>query len=97
MSQELQASPGSRLQRPREFADTATKDKAKDKEPRPAPSYLPVRQELPFDSDSEGASATIAWVRKHPQPWTNYQPILARYGIDTWNGDWNIHEPANVD
>ena len=31
-----------RIQRPGEFADTATKDKAKDKEPRPAPSYLPV-------------------------------------------------------
>ena len=66
-----------RIQRPGKFADTATKDKAKDKEPRQAPSYLPVRQELPFDSDSEGASATIASVRKHPQPRTNYQPMIA--------------------
>ena len=60
-----------RIQRLREFADTATKGKAKDKEPRPAPSYLPVRQELPSDSDSEAASATIASVRKHPPPRTN--------------------------
>ena len=33
-----------RIQRPRGFADTATKDKAKDKEHRPAPLYLPVLQ-----------------------------------------------------
>ena len=31
-----------RIQRLREFADTATKNKDKDKEPGPAPSYLPV-------------------------------------------------------
>jgi hypothetical protein len=86
-----------RIQRPREFAVAATKDKAKDKEPRTAPLHLPVRQELPFDSDSEGASATIASVRKHPPPRTNYQPMIAHYRIDTRNGDWNIHQPANGD
>jgi hypothetical protein len=82
-----------RIQRPRGFADTATKDRDKDKEPRPAPSYLPVRQEQPFDSDSEA----IASVRKHPPQRTNYQPMIAHYLIDTWNGDWNIHQPANGD
>ena len=86
-----------RIQRPREFAVAATKDKAKDKEPRTAPLHLPVRQELTFDSDSEGASATIASVRKHPPPQTNYQPMIAHYRIDTRNCDWNIHQPANGD
>ncbi len=86
-----------RIQRPSKFAVAATKDKAKDKEQRTAPSHLPVRQELPFDSDSEGASATIASVRKHPPPRTNYQPTIAHYRIDTRNGDWNIHQPANGD
>ena len=75
--------------------DTATKDKAQDKEPRLAPSYLPVRQELPSDSDSEGASATIVSVRKHPLPRTNYRQMIAHYSINTQNGDWNKTQPAN--
>jgi hypothetical protein len=78
------------IQRPRGFADTETKDKAKDKEPRLAPSYLPVRpvwQEQPFYSDSDGASTTIASVRKHPQQWINYLLMIAHYCIDTLNGD----------
>jgi hypothetical protein len=85
-----------RIQRPREFAVAATKDKAKDKEPRTAPSYLPVRQELPFDSDSKGASATIASVRKHPPPRTNHQPMIAHYRIDKRNGHWNISRPMEM-
>ncbi len=64
----------------------ATKDKAKDKEPRLALSYLPVRQEQPFDSDSEGASATIASVRKH---------LPQRTTCNTRNSDWNIYQLAN--
>ena len=76
-------------QRLRECADTATRDKDMDKEPRPAPSYLPARQDPPSDSDSEGARATIASVRKHPPPRTNYLPMIAHYRIDTRNGDWN--------
>jgi hypothetical protein len=86
-----------RTQRPRGFANIATKDKAKDKEPRPAPSYLPVRQVQPFNSDSEGASATIALVRKHPPERTNYWLMIVHYLIDMWNCDWNIHQQANGD
>ncbi len=88
-----------RIQRPRGFTDTATKDKAKDKEPslRQGPSYLPVLQEQPFDSDSKGASATIALVRKHQQQRTNYLPMIAHYRINTRNCDWNIHQQANGD
>jgi hypothetical protein len=81
----------------RQHCESATRDKAKDKEPRPASSYLPVWQEQPFDPDSEGASATIASVRKHPQQLTNYRPMIAHYRIDTRNGNWNMHQQANGD
>ncbi len=76
-----------RIQRPRGLANTATKDKAKDKEHRQAPSYLPVRQEQPFCSDSEGASATIAAFRKHLPQQTNYRQMIVHCCIDTRNCD----------
>jgi hypothetical protein len=41
-----------RIQRPGKFTCEATKGKGKDDKSWPAPSYLAVRQELPFDSDS---------------------------------------------
>ncbi len=56
-----------RIQRPGKFTFEATKGKGKDNKSWLASSYLPVRQELPLDSDSEGACAVIASV-EHLQP-----------------------------
>jgi hypothetical protein len=58
-----------RTQRQGKSADQATKDKpeGKDNKSGPTPSYQPVRQELPCDSDSEGVRSVISSV-KYPQP-----------------------------
>jgi hypothetical protein len=61
-----------RIQRPGKFTCEATKGKGKDNTSWQASSYLPVSQELPFDSDSEGARAVIASV-EHQQPRTDHQ------------------------
>jgi hypothetical protein len=56
-----------RFQRPGKFTCEAIKGKGKDDTFWPAPLYQPVHQELPFDSDSEGAPTVITPVEHQQQ------------------------------
>ena len=85
-----------RTQRPGKSADEATKDKGKDNKSGPAPSYQPVRQELPCDSDSEGVRAVISAV-KYPQPRTDHRTMNAHFCNVTQYGDWSSAQSANGD
>jgi len=85
-----------RTQRPGKSADEATKDKGKDNMSGPTPSYQPVRQELPCDSDSEGARAVISSV-KYPQPRTDLRTMNAHFCNVTQYGDWSSAQSANGD
>jgi hypothetical protein len=85
-----------RNQRPGKFTCEATKGKGKDDKSWPAPSYLPVRQVLPFDSDSEGARAVIASV-EHPQPRIDHLTMNSHYCNDTQNSGWSKSQSANRD
>jgi hypothetical protein len=85
-----------RTQRPGKSADEATKDKGKDNMSGPTPSYQPVRQELPCDSDSEGVRAVISAV-KYPQPRTDHRTMNAHFCNVTQYGDWSSAQSANGD
>jgi len=85
-----------RTQRPGKSADEATKDKGKDNKSGPTPSYQPVRQELPCDSDSEGVRAVISAV-KYPQPRTDHRTMNAHFCNVTQYGDWSSAQSANGD
>jgi hypothetical protein len=88
-----------RTQRPGKSTNEATKDKGlkgKDNKSRPTPSFQPVRQELPCDSDSEGARAVISSV-KHQQPQINHQTMNAHLCDVTQYGDWSAAQSANGD
>jgi hypothetical protein len=84
------------MQRPGKSADKATKDKGKDNKSRPTPSYQPVRQELPCDSDSEGVRAVISTV-KYPQHQIDHLTMNAHFCDVTQYGDWSSAQPANGD
>jgi hypothetical protein len=83
-----------RTQRPGKSADEATKDKGKDNKSRPTPSYQPVRQELPCDSDSEGVLTVISSV-KHQQQRIDHQTINVHFCDVTQYGDWSTAQSAN--
>jgi len=85
-----------RTQRPGKSADEATKDKGKDNMSGPTPSYQPVRQELPCDSDSEGVRAVISAVN-YPQPRTDHRTMNAHFCNVTQYGDWSSAQSANGD
>jgi len=85
-----------RTQRPGKSADEATKDKGKDNKSGPTPSYQPVRQELPCDSDSEGVRAVISAVN-YPQPQTDHRTMNAHFCNVTQYGDWSSAQSANGD
>lgn len=85
-----------RTQRPGKSADEATKDKGKDNMSGPTPSYQPVRQELPCDSDSEGVRAVISAV-KYPQPRIDHRTMNAHFCNVTQYGDWSSAQSANGD
>ncbi len=78
-----------RTQRPGKSVDEATKDKSKDNKSRPTPSYQPVRQELPCNSDSEGVSTVISFV-KYQQPRIDHRTMNAHFCIVTQSatGAW---------
>jgi hypothetical protein len=67
-----------RTQRPGKSTDEATTDKGKDNQSRPTPSYQPVRQELPCDSDSEGVRVVISSV-KYPQPRIDHRTMNTHF------------------
>jgi hypothetical protein len=77
-----------RTQRPGKSADEATKDKGKDNKSRPKPSYQPVRQELPCDSDSEGVRAVISSVN-YQQPRIDHRTMNVHFcnvkQYDNWS------------
>jgi hypothetical protein len=85
-----------RTQRPGKSADEATKDKGKDNKSGPTPSYQPVRQELPCDSDSEGVRAVISSVKYLP-PQIDHQTMNAHFCIVTQYGNWSSTQSANGD
>ncbi len=85
-----------RTQRPGKSADEATKDKGKDNKSRPAPSYQPVRQELPCDSDSEGVRAVIASV-KYQQPQIDHRTMNAHFCNVTQYCNWSSAQSADGD
>ena len=85
-----------RTQRPGKSADEATKDKGKDNMSGPTPSYQPVRQELPCDSDSEGVRAVISAVN-YPQSRTDLRTMNAHFCNVTQYGDWSSAQSANGD
>ncbi len=67
-----------RTQRPGKSANETTKDKGRDNKSGPAPSYQPVRRELPCDSDSEAVCAVISSV-KYPQPRIDHRTMNAHF------------------
>ena len=77
-----------RTQRPGKSADEATKDKGKDNMSGPTPSYQPVRQELPCDSDSEGVRAVISFV-KYLQPRIDHRTMNTHFCNVTQYGTWS--------
>jgi hypothetical protein len=85
-----------KIQRPGEFACEAAKDTGKDDTSWPASSYLTVRQQLPSDSDSEGARAVIALV-EHPQPRIDHWTINSHYCNDRQYCSWSKSQSANGD
>ena len=84
------------MQRPGKSADEATKDKGKDNTSGPTPSYQPVRQELPCDSDSEGVRAVISSV-KYPQPRIDHRTMNAHFCNVTQYGNCSSAQSAHGD
>ena len=85
-------------QRPEKFAGAAGKGKGKGKDKSGhAPSYLPVRQELQSDSESEDgyASIMIAIVQPRPPLRVDYRVLNVHCSKDTRKGDWTKTQPAN--
>ncbi len=58
--------------------------------------YLPVRQELPFNSDSEGAHAVIASV-KHLQQRIDHLIMNSHFCNDIQHLCWSKSQSANGD
>jgi hypothetical protein len=85
-----------RKQSPGKSADEATKDKGKDNKSRPTPSYQPVRQELPCDSDSEGVRAVISSA-KYLQPRIDHRTMNAHFCDVAQYGNWCSAQSANGD
>jgi hypothetical protein len=85
-----------RTQRLGKYADEATKDKGKDNKSGPTPSYQPVRQELPCDSDCEGVRAVISSV-KYPPPRIDHRTMNAHFCNVTQYGNWSSAQSANGD
>ncbi len=85
-----------RTQRPGKSADEATKDKGKDNKSRPTPSYQPVRQELPCDSDFKGVGVVISSV-KYPQPRIDHRTMNEHFCDVTQYGNWGSAQSANGD
>ncbi len=83
-----------RIQRPGKFTSKATKGKGKDDKSWPATSYQPVRQELPFDSDSEGARAVIASVEA-VEPRIDHRMMNLHYYNNTQYSCWSKFQSAN--
>ncbi len=61
----------------------------------PAPPYLPVRQELQSDTESEEGHASIAVVQPRPPPLTDYLALNAHNSKDTRKDDWTKAQPVN--
>ena len=86
----------SKGQRPEKFAGAAGKGKGKDKgKSGHAPSYLPVRQELQSDSESEVGYASIAMVQLRPPLLADYRAMNAHCRKDTRKGGWNKTKSDN--
>ena len=86
----------SKGQRPEKFAGAAGKGKGKGKDKSGhAPSYLPIRQELQSDSESEDGYASIAMIQQRPPLLVDYRAMNAHCRKDTRKGDWNKTQPAN--
>ncbi len=82
--------PKPRTQRQEECAAAATKAKNKDKTSKQAPPFVPVRQDVSTDSDSEAEKcAAIASVKKAP-PRVDYRN-------DMQYGGWHKNQSANED
>ena len=68
----------SKGQRPEKFAGAARKGKGKGKDKSAhAPSYLPIRQELQSDSESEDGYASIAMIQPRPALRVDYRAMNA--------------------
>jgi hypothetical protein len=77
----------SKNQRSYKFAGTAVMGKGKDKSCH-APLYLPVRQELQSDSESEGGYTSIAAVQQRPPLQLDYRALNALCLKDTRKDYW---------
>jgi hypothetical protein len=64
------------------------KGKGKNNKARFAPSYLPVRQELQSDSESEECYASIAMVQPRPPLRIDYLALNAHCRKDTRKDYW---------
>jgi hypothetical protein len=87
--------PKSKNQKPGGFAGTAVKGKGKNNKSGHAPSYLPVRQELQSDSETEEGYASIAMVQPRPPLRIDYRALNAHNRKDTRKDDWSKAQPVN--
>jgi hypothetical protein len=89
--------PKPRAQRQEKCAAAATKVKSKDKTSKQAPPFVPVRQDVSSDSDSEAEEcAAIASVKKAP-PRVDYRAMNAQFCNDMQYGGWRKNQSANED
>jgi hypothetical protein len=89
--------PKPRAQRQEKCAAAATKAKNKDKTSKQAPPFVPVKQDLSSDSDSEAEEcAAIASVKKAP-PRVDYRAMNAQFCNDMQYGGWHKNQSANED
>ena len=87
--------PKPRFQRQEKCAAAATKAKTKDKTSRQEQPFVPVRQELSSDCDSEAEEcAHIASVKKAP-PRVDYRAMNAQFCNDMQYGGWTKTQSAN--
>jgi hypothetical protein len=71
------------------------KGKGKNNKSGLAPSYLPVRQELQSDSESQEGYASIAVVQQRPLQRTDYRALNAHCRKDTRKDYWTKAQPVN--
>ena len=89
--------PKARFQRQEKCAAAATKAKTKKKTSRQAQPFVPVRQELSSDCESEDDErANMTSVKKAPQQ-VDYRAMNAQFCDDMQYCGWNKSQSANED
>ncbi len=89
--------PKPRFQRQEKCAAAATKAKTKGKTSRQAQPFVPVKQDLSSDCESEDDEcANMASVKKAP-PRVDYRAMNAQFCDDMQYGGWNKSQSANED